>query len=75
VTPAVVEWVDAHADAHGWTSLDDLEPGHRTVKSCGWLLDAKPGHVTLAQSVDGDTVDSVLHIPAEAVRSIHRWVY
>jgi len=74
VTPVAVVWLDAHGDADGWTEISDLDPEPRRVTSVGLLLPTgeggKRGHVTLAQSVDGATVDSVLHIPRGMVRRI-----
>ena len=66
--PVLVTWVDAHADATGWTAVDDLERTPRIISSCGLLLPGvKDEHVSLAQSVDGDLVDSVLHVPESAI--------
>ena len=71
--PVVVTWVDAHADAGHWTSLDELDPDTRVIRTCGFLLPKpKRGHVTVAQSIDGDHVDGVLHIPATNVRKVRR---
>jgi hypothetical protein len=67
VTPVAVVWLDAHGDADGWTEISDLDPEPRRVTSVGMLLPTgeggKRGHVTLAQSLDGQNVDSVLNIP------------
>ena len=58
-----VRWLDAHADAAGWTALTDLDLEPRVIVTSGFLLPViKPGHVSIAQSVDGDLVDSVIHI-------------
>ena len=71
MTPCYVIWIDAFADAHGWCSLDQLEMVPRVISTVGWLLaDQVPDHVSVAQSHDGDSVDSVLHIPRSAVRDI-----
>lgn len=71
--PVVVTWVDAHADANGWCKTDELDRKRRKIRTCGFLLEhVKPGHVTVAQSVDGDHVDSVLHIPAINVEKVRR---
>ena len=60
----VVYWLDAHADANGWTDITELDLEPRRIQSCGFLLDpVKPDHVSLAQSVDGPNVDQVIHIP------------
>lgn len=73
MTPVLVEWLDAHSDAHGWTHREALER-IRLITSCGMLLPTSqggaPGHLTLVQSSDGDLVDSVLHIPSGMVRSV-----
>ena len=74
MTPVAVVWLDAHGDADGWTEIADLDPEPRRVTSVGILLPTgeggKRGHLTLAQSLDGTTVDSVLHIPRSMVRRV-----
>lgn len=70
-----VVWMDAHADAHGWTEIAELER-IRLIDTVGVLIPVQdggaPGHLTLAQSVDEDAemVDSVLHIPIGMVRQV-----
>ena len=71
--PAIVTWYDAHADATTWTDIAELDPIPRVITSVGWLIpDAVHDHITLAQSFDGDTVDSVLHIPCAVVGDIRQ---
>lgn len=63
----LVEWHDAHSE-HSWTDLVEIDADPYVVRSVGWKLDVKPGHVTIAQSIadDGSLAD-VLHIPAGMV--------
>ena len=73
----LVEWVDAHADAQGWTDQADLDPEPRIITTVGLVLrNVKPRHLTLAQSVDvgADTVDSVLSIPTANIVKVVRLV-
>lgn len=71
--PAIVEWIDAHADAYGWTAIEDLDIQPRVIRSCGWLLDPiKPDHTSIAQSVTDEHVDQVTHIPSINVLRIER---
>ena len=68
-----ITWADAHADCYEWTGLADVEDtGDYLVRSVGILLvDAKRGHVSIAQSMTPDEdVDSVLHIPKGMVRRV-----
>lgn len=68
----VVAWDDAHAEGNGsWTDLSSIDDQPYRVVSIGWLLeDAKPGHVTLAQSLGcDDSIDSVIHIPVGMIVS------
>lgn len=75
-TLAIVTWDDTFSDAHGWTSIDDLEQEPAVVHSVGWIIPTSdggcPDHVTLYQSriEDTDQVDSVLHIPVGMVRNV-----
>ena len=60
----LIVWRDAHADAHGWTEIDDLDIEPRVVRTVGWMLDeVKAGHLSVAQSMDDTRVDQVIHIP------------
>lgn len=64
MVPVIVTWMDAHDDAHNWTPIDQLDTEPRLIQTCGWLLDdVTPDHLTIAQSVDGTSVGSVIHIP------------
>lgn len=69
-----VIWHDAHAAAHGWESIEELQDNEPyVVRSVGVLLakdqGAKRGHVSIAQSFSADNhIDSVLHIPKKMVQ-------
>jgi len=66
-----VTWRDAHADAQGWASLDELDDEPCIVHSVGFHLEnRKPGHITIVQSIIVDELDSALHIPTAMVDSI-----
>jgi hypothetical protein len=67
----VVVWVDAFADAHGWTPLADLDVAERVQQSCGWLIE-RDDMVTVVQSWDESAgmVDQVLHVPRCMVREV-----
>lgn len=69
VTPVLVVWHDAHADRSRWEPVDELDDdGPYEVLTLGFLIPkAKKGHVTIAQSISGEVVDSLLHIPAKMV--------
>ena len=70
-----VLWCDAHSVTDSWTPIEELDRKECLVESTGLLiLDGKPGHVVLAQSMisDEETVDGVLAIPVGMVRNIHR---
>ena len=71
-TLVFVEWRDAHADANGWTSVEDLDRSPAIIHSVGYHLPrAKPGHFVIAQSLDENGhVDSVLAIPVGMVVGI-----
>ena len=71
-TLVFVEWKDAHADAHGWTTVDELDRSPAVIHSVGYHLPrAKPGHFVIAQSLDeNEHVDSVLAIPCAMVIGI-----
>lgn len=67
----LVTWRDAHADAYGWASIDELDLEPCLVHSVGFQLEQrKPGHITILQSIIVEEVDSVLHIPTDMVVSI-----
>ena len=71
--PILVEWVDAHADAHGWTDPSDLDTQPRVITTVGIVLrNVKPNHLTIAQSVDGELVDSVISIPTACIKRVSR---
>lgn len=71
-TLVFVEWKDAHAEAHGWTPLDEIDRDPAIIHSVGFHLPyAKPGHFVLAQSLDANGhVDSVLCIPVAMILGI-----
>jgi hypothetical protein len=72
VTPIVVTWVDAQADAEQWSSRDELERTPRVIQSIGYDLGAvMQDHVTLAASWDTHTqnVGQVMHIPEACIQS------
>jgi len=62
------EWHDAHSE-RGWIDRSDIDADPYVVRSAGWLIpDAKPGHVTLAQSSGHDgALDGVVYIPVGMV--------
>ena len=67
----LVTWHDAHGDARGWTQYDDLDTDPCIVHTAGFLLEnAKKDHLSVAQSITGDDLDSVIHIPAAMVENI-----
>lgn len=73
---ALVAWHDAHAISDGWTSAEGLIPGACEVTTVGFVLpDAKPGHITLAQTV-GETPEyfHVFSIPDAMVIRVERLV-
>lgn len=67
-----VSWHDAHSECESWIEIGDLDPEPRVIESVGFLIvDAKDGHVTIAQSHDDEThIDSVLSIPVAMVQSM-----
>lgn len=70
----VVQWADAHSPIDGWTYISDLEDdGERIILTSGFELPedngGKKGHLTIVQSLDGDSVDHAIHIPLAMVRS------
>ena len=74
MTPVLVTWVDAQADAEQWTTRDDLERSPRVIRSIGFDLGlVMRDHVTLASSWDTHTqsVGQVMHIPEACVISRH----
>jgi len=62
------EWHDAHSD-ESWIDVSEIDAEPYPVRSAGWLIaDAKPGHVTLAQSCGPDgALDGVIYIPTGMV--------
>ena len=69
----LVEWVDAHDDAAVWTAQADLDGKERLIHTVGWRLpEVKPGHATLALSLDArtDHVGYAIHIPLVSVRRV-----
>jgi hypothetical protein len=70
VTPTLITWVDAQADAEQWTARADLERTSRIIRTVGYDLgELIPDHVTLASSWDTSTqsVGHVMHIPEACV--------
>lgn len=72
MTPVRITWHDAFADVEGWMESSDIDAEPCVVQSVGFLIpDAKPGHVTLAQSMNShDDFDSVLHVPVGMVVNV-----
>ena len=71
--PVRVQWWDAHGGSASWVRLDEIDPEPCVVTSVGILLHhAKPGHLTLVQSIQGEHGDNVLHVPWGMVRSVVR---
>jgi hypothetical protein len=80
LTGALVEvlWHDAHAATDAWTAPTDVEPGPAVIHSVGYQIDIeqKPGHISLAQSLDDvGNMDGLLCIPLENVRRISALVW
>jgi hypothetical protein len=72
MTPTLITWVDAQADAEQWTARADLERSSRIIRTVGYDLgELIPDHVTVASSWDTSTqnVGSVLHIPEACIIS------
>lgn len=71
-TKVLVVWHDAHSASDGWCAVGDVDASPCRVQSLGWLIpDAKPDHVTVAQSVsDDDALDSLLCVPVGMVVSV-----
>lgn len=70
MTPILVTWVDAQADADQWSSRDELERTPRVIHTIGYDLGAVIArHVTVAASYDEHTQNfgQVMHIPDECV--------
>lgn len=67
-----VVWHDAFADTNSWIDPEGIDDEPCVTESVGFLLaDAKKGHIAIAQSKNSEeSVDSVLFIPVEMVRSI-----
>ena len=67
--PVLLVWMDAHASTETWTPLEEIDPAPCLIHTVGLLLpEIKPGHVSVAQSVDeDDRVDSVLCVPVDMV--------
>lgn len=66
-----VVWHDAHSVASSWIPVADIDAEPAVVESVGFLLlDAKPKHIVLAQSLMGDECDHILAVPVEMVRSM-----
>ena len=66
-----VVWHDAHSVADSWIQLTDIDVEPAVVESVGFLLvDVKPNHIVLAQSLTGDECDHILAVPVEMVRSM-----
>lgn len=67
----LVIWHDAHSTSSSWTSADEADDVPCVVRSVGFLLDGwKRGHVSIAQSIEGEFRDSVLAIPTGMVQRI-----
>lgn len=67
----LVTWHDAHGDARGWSQYDDLDSEPCIVHTAGFhLVEAKKGHISVAQSITGDDLDSVIHIPTAMVVNV-----
>jgi len=68
---AFVVWHDAHADGDAWIAEEDVDPDPAVVVSLGFILDqAKPGHLTLAQSHVHGHWGTLLHVPLSMVREV-----
>jgi hypothetical protein len=67
-----VVWLDAHAASDGWFDIDDLDVEPCSVTTIGWLIaDAKPDHVTVAQSLaDDGELYAVFCIPIGMVKQV-----
>jgi len=65
----LVEWEDAYSYQESWISVDEIGDEPMKTISVGILLeDAKPNHVVIAQSHNGDDdYDSVLCVPVAMV--------
>jgi len=73
-----VLWHDAHAATDAWTAPSDVEGGPAVIRSVGYQLELeqKPGHISLAQSLDDEGhVDGLLCIPLENVRRISALIW
>lgn len=71
-TVVLVEWLDAHAASDGWCDTEELGPEGCLVRTVGFLLpDAKPDHVSVAQSLaEDEDLYHVFCIPVGMVRSM-----
>ena len=70
-TIVLIVWHDAHSVADSWIQLTDIDVEPAVVESVGFLLvDVKPNHIVLAQSLTGDECDHILAVPVEMVRSV-----
>ena len=65
----LVEWDDAYSFQESWIDTEDIDAEPMRTSSVGFLLpDAKPNHVVIAQSFNGEgSWDSVLCIPVAMV--------
>lgn len=71
LTPVLVIWHDAHADAGTWTRDEEADAEPCVVRSVGFLLNGwKRKHLCIAQSVEGEFRDSVLAIPNGMVQQV-----
>ena len=70
----LVIWHDAHSGSESWIDIKDLDQVPAVVHSVGFVLPigegGKPGHVTLYQSFNEDSIDHVLHIPVGMVQKM-----
>ena len=70
-TVVAVVWHDAHSVGSSWIAVIDIDVEPAVVESVGFLLvDAKPNHIVLAQSLTGDDCDHILAVPVQMVRSM-----
>lgn len=66
-----VIWHDAHGESTSWVHLEEVGVEPCVVRTVGILLrPGKRGHLTVAQSVEGDHADHLVHIPLGMVRNL-----